>query len=100
VIQSLFMNVRGVGPDAGEIAAYCQRLRDIVDAGGRIRLVQVYTIARKPMTMVDGVPAWKFVTALSDAGVDAITERVRKEAQVPAESFYGGYDTGGDVMTA
>jgi len=90
VIQSLFMNVHGAGPSREEITAYCQRLRDIGAAGGRIKLVQVYTIARKPMTLVDGVPAWQFVTALSNAEVDAITERVRNEAQVPAESFYGG----------
>jgi wyosine [tRNA(Phe)-imidazoG37] synthetase (radical SAM superfamily) len=89
VIQSLFMKVHDVGPSAEEITAYCQRLREIVSAGGRVELVQVYTIARKPMTVVDGVPAWQFVTALSNADVDAITERVRKEAHVPAESFYG-----------
>ena len=89
VIQSLFMNAHGVGPGDGEIAAYCQVLRDVVAAGGRIQLVQVYTIARKPMTMVDGVPAWQFITALSNAEVDAITERVRKEAGVEAESFFG-----------
>jgi len=89
VIQSLFMNVHDVGPSAAEIAAYCQRLREIVTAGGRIQLVQVYTVARKPMTMVNGMPAWRFVTALSNAEVDAITTRVRKEAGVAAESFYG-----------
>ena len=85
VIQSLFMKVRGVGPSVDEITAYCRCLREI----GNIKLVQVYTIARKPMTMVDGVPAWQFVTALSDAEVDALTERVRNEAGVRAESFYG-----------
>ncbi len=42
------------------------------------------------MTVVDGIPAWEFVSALSNAEVDAITERVRNEAGVPAESFYGG----------
>ena len=62
----------------------------MITAGGRIQLVQVYTIARKPMTMVDGVPAWQFVTALSNAAVDAITERVRQETGIAAESFYGG----------
>ncbi len=85
VIQSLFLKIRGVGPSDDEIAAYCRRLRDI----GNIKLVQVYTLARKAMTMVDGVPASQFVTALSNAEVDAITERVRREAGVPAESFYG-----------
>ena len=85
VIQSLFMKVHGVGPSVDEITVYCQRLREI----GNIKLVQVYTIARKPMTMVDGVPAWQFVTALSNVEVDAITKRVREEAGVKAESFYG-----------
>ncbi len=85
VIQSLFMKVRGVAPSDVEIGAYCERLREI----SNIQLVQVYTIARKPMTMVDGVPAWQFVSALSNAEVDAIAARVRREAGVPAESFYG-----------
>ncbi len=42
------------------------------------------------MTVVDGVPAWQFVSALSNEEVDAIAERVRNEAGVKAESFYGG----------
>jgi wyosine [tRNA(Phe)-imidazoG37] synthetase (radical SAM superfamily) len=89
VVQSLFMRVHGVGPDEGEIGAYRERLRKIVLAGGRIKLVQVYTVARKPMTMVDGIPAWQFVSALTNDEVDAITERVRKEAGLEAKSFYG-----------
>jgi wyosine [tRNA(Phe)-imidazoG37] synthetase (radical SAM superfamily) len=86
IIQSLFLNIRGEGPSSEEITAFCGRLKEI----GNIRLVQVYTIARKAMTVVDGIPAWEFVLALSNAEVDAITERVRKEAGVQAESFYGG----------
>ncbi len=86
VIQSLFMKIHGQAPSAEEITAYCARLREI----GNLKLVQVYTIARKPMTMVDGVPAWQSVTALSEAEVDAITAGVRAEAGLPAESFYGG----------
>ena len=86
VIQSLFMKVHELAPSDAEIGAYCDRLREI----GNIKLVQVYTIARKPMTVVDGVPAWRFVTALSNAEVDAITKRVRRETGAPAESFYGG----------
>ena len=85
VIQSLFVKIRGVGPSPDEIAAYCQRLRDI----GNIKLVQIGTIARPVMTMVDGVSAGQFVTALSNGEVDAITERVRSEAGLVAESFYG-----------
>ena len=90
VIQSLFLKMHGAGPAAAEIGAYCGRLRDIIADGGHIQLVQVYTVARKAMTVVDGVPAWQFVSALSNAEVDAITGRVREEAGVEAKSFYGG----------
>lgn len=86
VIQSLFLKIRGIGPSEQEIMEYCKRLRDI----GNIKLVQVYTVARKAMTLVDGVPAWQFVSALADAEVDAIAERVRREVGVSAESYYGG----------
>jgi wyosine [tRNA(Phe)-imidazoG37] synthetase (radical SAM superfamily) len=86
VIQSLFLKIRGEGTSRDEITAYCQRLREIRN----IKLVQVYTVARKAMTVVDGVPAWQLVSALSNAEVDAIAERVRREAGVKAESFYGG----------
>jgi wyosine [tRNA(Phe)-imidazoG37] synthetase (radical SAM superfamily) len=89
VIQTLFMNIRGVGPSDTELGAYINRLRDIVSAGGQIKLVQIYTIARKPMTIVEGVPSWEFVTALANSEVDQIAERVRQEAGVSVETFYG-----------
>lgn len=89
VIQSLFLKIRGEGPAPDEIGAYCARLRDVTASGGKIKLVQVYTVARKAMTMVDGVPAWQFISALSNPEVDAITERVRRETGLAAESFYG-----------
>jgi wyosine [tRNA(Phe)-imidazoG37] synthetase (radical SAM superfamily) len=85
VIQSLFLKIRGEGPSTEEIGEYCRRLREI----GNIKLVQVYTIARKALTVVDGVPAWQFLSALSNEEVDAIAERVRNEAGVKAEGFYG-----------
>jgi wyosine [tRNA(Phe)-imidazoG37] synthetase (radical SAM superfamily) len=48
VIQAMLLTVDGVGPDAVELAAWVDRMREIVAAGGRIDHVQVYTIARKP----------------------------------------------------
>jgi wyosine [tRNA(Phe)-imidazoG37] synthetase (radical SAM superfamily) len=48
VVQSLFLTWERVGPDEAEIAAYCGRLRDLRAAGGKIDLVQVYTVSRKP----------------------------------------------------
>lgn len=90
VIQSLFLKIHNQGPTPDEIGAYCGRLRDILATGGKIKLVQVYTVARKTTTVVDGVPAWQFVGALADSEVDAITERVRRETGLAAEGFYGG----------
>jgi wyosine [tRNA(Phe)-imidazoG37] synthetase (radical SAM superfamily) len=81
VIQSCFMRCDGAGPPPEEVAAYLARLREIVAQGGTIRLVQVYTVAR--------VPASKAVSSLSDADMDALAERVRSEAKLPAEAYYG-----------
>ena len=89
VIQSLFLKLNGAGPSLTEIAAYCDRLRDIDAAGGKIKLVQISTLARRAMTVVNGIPAWQFVAALSDAEVDALADCVRQRIGLPTESFYG-----------
>ena len=70
VIQSLFMRVAGEPPPESEIEAYCERLCEIVSGGGRLKLVQIYTVARPP--------AESFVTALTDAELAAIAERVEE----------------------
>ena len=46
VIQSLFLKVHGEAMPAAELDAYCERLNDIVRAGGRIKEVHAYTVAR------------------------------------------------------
>ncbi len=81
VIQALFPRLHGKPPSSEEQEAFCDRLNEIQGAGGRIKLVQVYTVARPP--------AESFVTALADAEVDALAERVRKRTGLPAEPFYG-----------
>jgi wyosine [tRNA(Phe)-imidazoG37] synthetase (radical SAM superfamily) len=81
VIQSMFLRLHGVPPSTEELEAYCTRLNEIVDAGGRIKLVQVYTVARKP--------AEEYVAPLDDAEVDAIVELVSTRTGLPAEAFYG-----------
>lgn len=81
VIQSLFMRIRGEAPPASEIEAFCDRLSEIVSAGGAIKLVQIYTVARQP--------AESFVAALSDAEVDQIAQRVRERTGLTTNSFYG-----------
>ena len=79
VIQTLLMQLDGQPPSAGELAAYCQRLADIRAAGGQIKLVQLHTIARRP--------AEAYVTALSDAEMDAIAHQVRRETGLPGAVF-------------
>ena len=81
VIQSLFVRIRGEPPPAAEQEAYCRRLNEIIAAGGRIKLVQIHTIARPP--------AESWVTALSNAEIDALGERVRQESGLPVATFYG-----------
>ena len=81
VIQSLFMRIDCQGPDDAELDAYVERLKEILRAGGRIKHVQVYTIARRPPQ--------PNVTALSDAEVDHIRDLVLARTGLDAESYYG-----------
>jgi wyosine [tRNA(Phe)-imidazoG37] synthetase (radical SAM superfamily) len=81
VIQSLFMRVEGQPPSADELIAFCDRLSEIQAAGGQIRLVQIYTVARRP--------AESYVTPLSSAAVDQIVDLVQIRTQLPAQAFYG-----------
>jgi wyosine [tRNA(Phe)-imidazoG37] synthetase (radical SAM superfamily) len=81
VIQSLFMRVNDQPPEPAEIEAFCDRLKEVVDAGGRISLVQVYTVARRP--------AESIVMPLSDEEVEAIATAVRERTGLDVASFYG-----------
>jgi len=81
VIQSLFMRLHGQGPPVAEIDAYIGRLKDLVAGGCRIKLVQVYTVARGT--------AEEWCTLLPAADLDAISERVGAEAGLPVETYYG-----------
>ncbi len=84
VLQSLFLRIDGQPPPQEELLAYCQRIRDIVASGGQIRLVQVYTVARRP--------AESFVAPLRDDEVDAIATLVRQRCGVQVAAYYGGAD--------
>ena len=68
VIQALFMRVHSQPPSQTELDAFCDRLNEIIGAGGKLKLVQVYTVARRP--------AESFVAQLSDEEVDAIVALV------------------------
>ncbi len=81
VIQSLFMCVNGDPPSEAELAAFCDRLNEITTAGGQLKLVQIYTVARRP--------AESYVTPLSDVEVDNIVAMVKKRTTLNAVAYYG-----------
>jgi wyosine [tRNA(Phe)-imidazoG37] synthetase (radical SAM superfamily) len=81
VIQSLFMRIQGQAPPAAELEAFCDRLNEITAAGGQLKLIQIYTVARRP--------AEDFVAPLSVAEVDAIVTLVRERTGLVAAAFYG-----------
>lgn len=80
VIQSLWMSLRGEPPSPAEIVAFAERLRDIVEGGGRIRLVQVYTVARRT--------AEPHVSALKQGQLEHIADQIRSVIDLPV-SVYG-----------
>jgi wyosine [tRNA(Phe)-imidazoG37] synthetase (radical SAM superfamily) len=80
VIQSMFMLIHGQGPSMDELRAYCTRVREVLDAGGAIRLIQVYTVARQP--------AKSYVSPLPKIEHDQIGAFIGKETGVPVEVYY------------
>ena len=56
----------------------------IYDSGGQLKLVQIYTIARRP--------AESFVSPLADAEVDRIVELVKDRTRLTALAYYGSSD--------
>jgi len=81
VIQSLFFRIDGAPPADAEIDAYCDRLNGILAAGGRLKALQIYTIARSP--------AEPSAAPLADAELDALAARVRARVAAPVEVYYG-----------
>ncbi len=81
VIQTLFMRINGQAPPQNEYEAYCRRLQEIVQAGGQLKLIQIYTIAR--------APAENYVASLRNDDVDRLVDLVRERTGLPVAGFYG-----------
>jgi wyosine [tRNA(Phe)-imidazoG37] synthetase (radical SAM superfamily) len=81
VIQSLFMDIHDQPPPSTELDAFCDRLTDIISAGGQLSLVQIYTVARQP--------AESYVKPLGDQQIDSIVHRVRQRTGLRVAGFYG-----------
>lgn len=79
VIQSMFLNSSGQPPEEREIADYLERLAELKAGGCRIRLVQVYTVAR---------PVFEaHITPAPDQVLDAIVTQIRALG-LDAEAYY------------
>lgn len=79
VIQSLFCMVNNEPPAEDEITAYVQRLSDLVAAGAKISLVQIYSVSRPPAQ-----PGCKHLPL---ATLSHIARRVRSETGLMVEVF-------------
>ena len=66
VIQSLFLKIHGETMPLEELQAYCGQLKEIVRAGGRIREVHAYTVARPTPEQFAGKLDGKELNALAD----------------------------------
>ena len=79
VVQSLFLKVYGEAMDKNELNTYCDRLREIVDGGGQISAVHLYTIARPTPE--------PFATKLTAGELEAMAATVREQTHLPVEVF-------------
>jgi wyosine [tRNA(Phe)-imidazoG37] synthetase (radical SAM superfamily) len=80
VIQSLWFRTEGALPPREEVDAYCDRLNELLAAGGELKCLQLYTIAR--------TPSESSVSALSLDELDQIASIVQSRVPVSVEVFY------------
>ena len=82
LIQTLFLEWRGKGPSEAELEAYCGRLEHILDRGGQIQAIQLYTVAR-PTPEPEARP-------LRHVEMDALAASLRSHLpELPVEVYYG-----------
>ena len=80
VIQSCFFRIDNSPFLVREIEDYCLRLKEIVESGGKIRLIQIYTVARPPRE--------DYVSPLSQNELNFIAGKVQETVNIPAEIYY------------
>jgi len=84
VIQSMFVRTNAQPVTKKEIDAYADRLNEILQTGGQITTIQIYTIARKPTDTN--------LTPLTQNELETIAQQVKEKVSVPLEIFTGGDD--------
>jgi len=80
LIQTLFMRIDHQRTSPDEIAAYADRLAEIINSGGKITAIQLYTIARPPRD--------QRVTALSNQELDQIAAEITARLSIPIRKYY------------
>ncbi|MFH1066579.1 MAG: radical SAM protein [bacterium] len=80
-VQSLFLRMHGQPPSEEEVMAYCDRLEEIIQAGGQIQKLQLYTVARPTRE------AW--ATALSREELEHVAEIIKRRSSLLQELSYG-----------
>jgi wyosine [tRNA(Phe)-imidazoG37] synthetase (radical SAM superfamily) len=80
VIQSLWFRTENLLPPVEEVDAYCERLNELLAGGGKLKCLQLYTIARDPSE--------RTTSALSRDELDQIASIVQSRVPVPVEVFY------------
>jgi wyosine [tRNA(Phe)-imidazoG37] synthetase (radical SAM superfamily) len=79
VIQTLLLKVRAEVMPAEELAAYCQRLIDLVKQGAQIKEVHAYTVARPtPET---------YATRLEPQELQVFADRIRQATGLKVSAF-------------
>jgi wyosine [tRNA(Phe)-imidazoG37] synthetase (radical SAM superfamily) len=81
VIQTLWLNLCGAVPPDSEIEAYGNNLNRMLESGGQLKTLQLYTVAR--------TPSEPYVSPLTHDALDRIASMVRERVPVPVEVFYG-----------
>ena len=85
LIQTLFLSWQGQGPIEAELEAYGQRLQHLLDQGGQLQGLQLYTVAR-PTPEPEARP-------LRHHDLDAIAAHLKDRfPTLPMEVYYGPED--------
>lgn len=79
IIQSLFLRIHGKSMPDAELEAYCDRLTEITSAGGKIREVHLYTVARPTPE--------PWATRLEVSTLTSIAERIHHRTGLSVATF-------------
>ncbi|MCK9314656.1 MAG: radical SAM protein [Verrucomicrobia bacterium] len=83
-IQSMFLKLNGQMMSEVELLAYMDRIKNLIDSGGKILGIQAYTLARP--TFAPGLDSLK-LSALTKAELEALGDQIRKNTGLAVECY-------------